>query len=599
MVVRTNRYQSVTYPCHRYLICCASLLDDAQHRASALLPIQSVLKMTTIASAVSWLLSGEIHAQALVWSLVAAEPTRIPAPELPVGTRNFFDASVGDYGAGQFGFRVLGPEAANGYWVNRNGALVRITQLATSGVFGPGRSGAEVAHQFDSVTSGASSIGPDGQRSFLARAGDPADAAGATNGIWRWNGAQNIEIARGGASGQLGPGLSADWRFINERSFVDEARMMQGGQALVHADVFSAAVTRSRLIARHVPGIGNQPCMQTGVSGGALAPGLQAGDRWLGVTNSTGIGLSIDGRVYMRNIAVLSGPRNIAGIWELCNGAPRALAVVRESGARGPNIGVVGAQFEDLYPTVAFPPLPDRGNGVYFFSQYCKTVNPCDSPLGVPQVGLFHHQSGSNDGIAYNDASGFYGPNYLNSRWKFFNGPSLSVAGLYSSFISSISTTDTTDLTGLWRLRSGQRPELAALIGSSVAAYAPEPGRTWKSFAGSAVFSNGDVVLAARTDPGDSYGIWLLPRGGAPRRVLEQDQILTLQTANGPIQEKVGSIALEASGAGYASGIDDWVGADGTLLLSVRMFNDIGYSFLISTKLNVPNPLDIFADGFE
>ncbi len=559
---------------------------------------KSPLKISAISIALV-LTSAHNNAQSTLWTLVAAEPTRIPAPELPAGVRNFFDANVGDYGAGQFGFRVLGPEAANGYWVNRNGALVRYTQINAAGPFGPSRSGAESGHQFDSIRSGLSSTAPDGQRSFLGRAGVPGDVAGATNGVWRWNGAQNIEIARGGTLGLLGPGLSADWMFINDRTFVDEARMMQGGQVLVHADVFSATVTRSRLIARHVPGFGNQPCMQVGVSGGALAPGLQASDRWLGVSNSNSIGISFDGRVYVRNVAVLPGPRNIGGIWEICDGPPRALAIIRESGARGPNIGIVGAQFEDLNPTVTLPPLPDRGNGFYFFSEYCKTVNPCDSPVGVPQVGLFHHQSGSNLGIAYNDASGFYGPNYLNSRWKFFNGPSLSVAGLYSSFISSVSTTDTTDLTGLWRVRSGQRPELAALIGSSVLAYAPEPGRTWKSFAGSAIFSNGDVVLAARTDPGDSYAIWLLPRGGVPRRVLEQGQIVTLQTANGPIQETIGGFTLPASGSGYASGIDDWVGADGTLLLSVRMDGDVGYNFLISTKLNVPNPLNIFADGFE
>jgi hypothetical protein len=481
--------------------------------------------------------------------------------------------------------------------VSRNGTLVRYTQLNAVGPFGPSRTGAESGHQFDSIVSGLNSIAPDGQRSFAGRAGDPANAASATNGVWRWDGAQNLEIARGDALGLLGPGLSADWRFINERSFVDEARMMQGGQVLISADVFSPTLARSRLIARHVPGIGNQPCMQVGVSGGAFSPGLELGDRWRFVSGSTAIGVAIDGRVYVRGEAVLSGPRFITGVWQMCDGSPRALAVIRESGARGPNIGVVGAQFEDFKFLV--PPLPDRSNGFYFFSEYCRTVNPCDSPVGVPQVGLFHHQSGSNLGIAYNDTAGFYGPNYLDARWKFFDNGSLSVAGRYSSFVSSVSTTDTTDPTGLWRVRSGQRPELAALIGSNVAAYAPEPGRTWASFSASAVFGNGDVVLAARTNPGNSYAIWLLPRGGAPRRVLEPGQVLTLQTPTGSIQETVGAFTLPTGGGDYAAGQDDWVAADGTLLLSVRMNGDIGYNFLISTKLNVPSPLDIFADGFE
>jgi len=132
-----------------------------------------------------------------------------------------------------------------------------------------------------------------------------------------------------------------------------------------------------------------------------------------------------------------------------------------------------------------------------------------------------------------------------------------------------------------------------------VQAYAPEPGRTWASFTASAVFSNGDIVLAARTNPGDTYAIWLLPRGGVPRRVLEPGQVLTLQTPNGPRQETIGSFALPANGGDYSGGEDNWVAADGTLFLRVRMVGEVSENFFISTKLNVPNPLNIFADGFE
>ena len=543
------------------------------------------------------LLPGLSFAQINTWQLVAAETTRIAAPELPVGVREFFDESVGDYGLGQLGFRVLSPAAAAGYWVNRNGALVRYTQLNSNGLFGPNRAGAESAHQFDSVRPGKSSIAPDGQRSFLGRAGDPANAAGASNGIWRWDSGQNIEIARGGASGLLGPGLGADWRFINTRAFVEEARMLQGGQVLIHADVFSATDPESRLLARHVPGVGNQPCMRVGATDGILSPGLEPGDKFQGNSSPTAIGVAIDGRVYVRNTAVLTGPRLISGIWEICSGPPRAVAVIREGGARGPNIGVVGAQFAAFKGLV--PPLPDRSNGLYFLAEYCRAVDPCDSPVGVPQVGLFHHQSGSNVGIAYNDANGFYAPNWMNSRWKFFDAASLSVAGAYTSFVSSVTATDTTERIGLWRVRSGQRPELAAMLGSVEPAYAPEAGRTWASFAASAVFSNGDVVLAARTNPGDSYAIWLLARGQAPRRVLSPGQVVTLLTQSGPLQETVGSFALPAAGGDYASGKDGWVAADGTLLLRVRMVGDISENVLISTKLNVPDPFAIFTDGFE
>ncbi len=554
---------------------------------------------TAAALAILLSLSSSIaQAQALNWNLVAGEPARFPIPELGAGLREFNEGSVADFGLGQLGFRVLSPSVSAGYWASRNGALVRYTQLNSNGIFGPGRAGAEAAHQFSSIRTGQNSTASDGQRAFLGKAGDPANTAGASNGIWRWNGVQNIEIARGGVDGLLGPGLPLGWQFENATFFTEEARMLQGGQVLIHADVTGPGVARSRLLARHVPGVGNQPCMRVGFNTEAgLSPGLEPGDRFQGNSNATSIGVSYDGRVYVRNVAVLNGPRLIEGIWRICDGAPRAQVVIGESGPRGPDIGVVGAQFEDFENG---PPLPDRGNGFYYFSEYCRTI-PCDSPIGIPQVGLFHTQTAGNLGIAYNEPNGFHGPNWENSRWKFFDISSLSAAGQFTSFVSSVSTIDGVDPTGLWRVRSGQRPELAAMINSTVAAFAPEAGRTWAVFTGSAVFSNGDIVVAARTNPGDVEGIWWLPRGGAPRKILAPGQVLTFQTVNGPVQETVSSFVLPVDGGDYASSKDFWVAADGTLLMFVGLVGDAGTQTgaYISTRLNVPDPLIVFADGFE
>ena len=537
------------------------------------------------------------QAQTVNWNLVAGEAARFPIPELPVGNRDFNEGSVSDFGLGQLGFRVLSPSASAGYWASQNGVLVRYTQLSSSGIFGPGRTGPEATHHFSSIRTGQNSTASDGQRAFLGKAGDPANTTGASNGVWRWNGAQNIEIARGGVEGLLGPGLAVGWSFENVTLFVEEARMLQGGQVLVHADVTGPGVARSRLLARHVPGVGNQPCMRVGFNTEAgLSPGLEPGDRFQGESSTANISAAYDGRVYIRNTAVLNGPRLIQGIWRICDGAPRAQVVIRESGPRGPDIGIVGAQFENLKSG----PLPDRGNGFYYFSEYCRTI-PCDSPIGVPQVGLFHTQAAGNLGVAYNEPNGFHGPNWQNSSWKFFDVSSLSAAGQFTSFVSSVSTLDGIDPTGLWRIRSGQRPELAAMINSTEPAFAPEAGRTWAAFTGSAVFGNGDIVVAARTNPGNVEGIWLLPRGGVPRKVLAPGQVLTFQTINGPVQETVRSFTLPVDGGDYASSRDSWVAADGTLLMFVGLVGDAGTldGAYISTRLNVPDPLVVFADGFE
>lgn len=560
-------------------------------------PLKSVSTAAAIAITLA-LSSFSVHAQAVTWNLVAGEPARFPIPELPAGIREFNEGSVSDYGLGQLGIRVLSPSASAGYWASRNGALVRYTQLNSTGTFGPGRTGPEATHQLSSIRTGQNSTASDGQRAFLGKAGDPANAAAASNGIWRWNGVQNLEIARGGVDGLLGPGLPLGWQYENVTLFTEEARMLQGGHVLIHADVTGPGVARSRLLARHVPGVGNQPCMRVGFNTEAgLSPGLEPGDRFQGESSTANISASYDGRIYIRNTAVLNGPRLIQGIWRICDGAPRAQVVIREGGPRGPSIGVVGAQFENLRSG----PLPDRGTGFYYFSEFCRSTNPCDSPIGVPQVGLFHTQAAGNLGVAYNEPNGFHGPNWQNSTWRFFGESSLSAAGQYTSFVSSVTTPDAENPTGLWRLRSGQRPELAAMINSTEPAFAPEVGRTWAVFTGSAVFSNGDIVVAARTNPGNVAGIWWLPRGAAPRKILAPGQVLMFQTVNGPVQETVSSFTLPVDGGDYASSRDSWVAADGTLLMFIGLVGDSGTlnGVYISTRLNVPDPLVVFADGFE
>lgn len=521
--------------------------------------------------------------QTVVWRAAAGEDGDIAAPGLPNGVnRGFTDALLGDVGAGQVGFRVYDPDTNAGYWARKQGVLKRYTQLGVIGDLGPGRSGGESTHMFRSITTGGSGAAADGQRAFLARAGDPASPDNATYGLWRWDTNRNIEVARVLTDGSLGPGLGSGWVFPNAADFTS-GRAMSGGRVLLSADVTSPTGASSHLIAKHVPGQGNLPCLRSGANDNpALSPGLSPGDSFSSGWSFSNLSLTPEGRVYGNFDA--SGSR--AGIWEICDGAPRAIVVDDESGVRGPEIGIATATFtSDIYP-----PYPGDVGTFAFFAYFRST--PSDSS----RLGLFRNDGASNRPLAMNDAAGAYGPNWEGSTWRVFDTDSLSVAGEYASFEGGVNTADGGNPNGLWRVRAGGTPELVALIGLT-GPYGPEPNRTWRSIGASAVLSNGDIVLEAETDPNDDYALWLLQAGRAPRRILQPGQSASVPTATGVVQAAVNSFDVPGGGAMYSRGGDSWIGADGTILISASV-NGYGGTTLLMAQPS--NPVDlIFENGFD
>src|SRR5690606_3920423 len=114
----------------------------------------------------------------------------------------------------------------------------------------------------------------------------------------------------------------------NASGFAD-ARMLDGGSAVFVAEVRSPTNASSRVIGRHLPGSGNQACMRTGATEPMLAPGLTPGDSFAPTTLTLArLGANRVGQVYAR--LPVSGSRE--GIFELCNGAPRAIAADNVSG---------------------------------------------------------------------------------------------------------------------------------------------------------------------------------------------------------------------------------------------------------------------------
>jgi len=519
------------------------------------------------------------------WQVINGERSEVLAADLPPGTsRSFADVAVGDAGVGQFGFRVTAPAALEGYWASRNGRFVRYTQVGAGGALGPGRGGAEAGHQFLSVNSGQGDASADGQRAFVARAADPANPNAASYGLWRWNGNSNVEIARGDTDGVLGPSLGAGFRFPNSQGFA-EARMTNAGVTVINASVNSPSNVSSQVLLKHVPGQGNRPCLQTGSIDPALSPGLTGTDTFM--TFNAGldrVAVTANGRIHARLVS--STLRE--GIWELCNGAPLALAVTGESGPRGPDVGVLSASFVDIGLAA---PQPSGAAGFVFLAQW-RTA-----PATTNLPGLFRFDGSSNRGLAYPEASGYFGPNWMNATWRSFSGDSLAVAGPYVAVVASVNATDGGTPSGLWRVRAGERPELVALIGISTAPYAPEAGRTWRDFEALAVLSNGDIVLEATTNPNNTKDLWILQPGQSPRRLLSSGQALSVPTAQGPTPTTLSNFDLPDGGARFSDGSDGWIGADGTMFMAVNS-TTLG-RLHITQRLPVPDPDSVFESGFE
>lgn len=517
-------------------------------------------------------------AQNVPWRAVIGTNSTVVVPGLPSTSRSYSDILLGDAGAGQVGVRMT-TSGIQGYWAYRQGSWAQYMKAGVTGALGPGRTGDESAHVFLDYSSGFGAAGFDGQRVFVAKAGDPNSTVNATWGVWRWDRQKNVEIARVLTDGTLGPGMGADWTYASNVSF--GTRAMNGGRVLVNADVTSPTAQTNRLLVQSVPGQANQPCVLRNSTSRDLAPNLTAGDYFDTSWGFDSLAVTQGSRVYGA-FSASSG----SGIWEVCNGAPRARAATGRTDALGPDIGVATATFTSSFTT----PRPGNEGNVYFFASFRPTSG--DSS----RTGLFWNDGAANRPLAMNDAAGTYGPHWLDATWSSFNTGTLMSAGEWSAFTASTRTGDGGSQEGLWRVKAGGAPELVALFGLP-GTYGPEAGRTWSSFYASAILSNGDILVSAYTNPNNQYALWLLKRGAAPRRILAAGQSVSIPTASGVVADTVTGFSFDDSGpALYSGGADSWAGADGSVLVQIT-----GATYGSVRAMAIPsNPVDrIFTNGFD
>lgn len=538
------------------------------------------LALATLATIFSTVPPAQAQSASGEWQIVAAESGSIPVAGFPAGGRMYSDAMIGDTRGDQIGLRMTAPGTAAGYWSRQGSSWVRYAALNTAGAMpGPGRSGNESNHVFTILPSDGGGAGPDGQRLFVGRAGSPNDSTSETWGVWRWAGNRNTEILRSLTDGVLGPNLGSGWvMHSNGRSV--SGRMLPGGRALFMGDTVSPTGAVLPMIGMHVPGQGNQPCVLRNSTDPGLSPGITPGGTFNSNWAISNFSVTPDARVY-GSLSASNG----TGIWEVCNGAPRAIAISNEAGVRGPHLPNATATFTS--PSFTTPRLGEPEQ-FYFFAVFRPAA-------GQPtQTGLFWHDGQRNQPMALNGIDPAYAPGWMGSTWRSFTTTSLTSAGPWTAFEAAVNASDGGAPSGMWRIRAGGSPETVALIGLT-GQYGPEPNRTWQSFSSHALMANGDLIVLAQTNPGSERALWLLRPGAAPRRLLKVGDSISVSTTSGSSQHTITGLSTLVSIAQHHGGQDSWAAADGTVLLQATL-SGLGKVHLLSRP---SNPRVMFADGFE
>lgn len=533
-------------------------------------------------------------AGAAEWRVVLnARNPGIVLPQLPPVSENYYieSTTMADRGPPLLNFARTRPSLPNEHWAEKGGQLLPIARTDVTDATGPGRTGAEAGDVFRVVQADRDGFGTN-HRVFAAIAGAPG-SSGNPQSVWRWDGTRNVEIARNGIGSEspLGPGLPPGWMFYTLKpfgSFRDiDARALPNGEAVMSVQINGNGAGNLRdAVIHHRPGSGNRACFFTYDVGPDWSPGIDGIGTFASGAGPDMLAVSPRGEIY--SVAGTTGVENVpgsarGGIWRLCDGSPRALALTGDSGALGPGMGA-SATFSILYGLLA----TGRPGEVLFTAK-----GQADSGAFF---GLFRHApDGSHSPVLLRGAEGALGPKIAGQVFQDGDFPyQVRAAGRYAALKATMAPVGSPQqtTTGLWHITPEGGATPLALLGDTDA-YAPAPGRKWMEFYRFAVFDNGDVaVFAEVSNPGES-SIWRLRPGQAPQKVLGYGTIVDVPTAAGVVPTPV-SMIYSMSPRSVASPGDDGVfNASGFAVQSVELQ---GYSSSVIVRGNVTDRL--FADGF-
>lgn len=506
--------------------------------------------------------------QPIAWR-VLLDRTNGEYPGLPSSPRDFKDAILAEEGNDQIGVRFQLPFTIAGHWAYRQGEWVQTAANDVSGsMLGPGRTGAEGGDVFLEFASRSMAIAGDGQRVFRARAGSSENPSNSSWGLWRWNAIRNVEIARASVDTGLGPNLGPGWSFFIDAMTWPAALIGKDGSVIIDSWASGPADVLARIIVRSSPGGVNQTCLLEGSSDPAFAPGIEPGDQFKYQWVYWSATLAADNRILVS----AQTDTGRFGLWQVCDGAPRALMVSRETGARGPDIGVASAEFTSI-PEGA---RSGKGDSIYFQAGYRRAQGEPSYP------GLFWFDGSRHRPLVLGSDDEPFGPQIDGARWG--DAPFSRPWGMgeYATFSADVVLADDAHTThGLWRVRPGERPQPLALIGVE-GAYAPGPGQTWVAFIDVDPLADGDVLIVANTDSDPVHALWRLSPGLQPQKILSVGDVVGVPM--GPAIDPEAVVSFDRVS----------VGKDGTLMVVARL--EYGQPAILSMKLQVDS---LFTAGFD
>lgn len=525
--------------------------------------------------------SGSAQAQ---WRVVGhSSSAQIAVPQLPVAAAGHAISAAQLAPSGMLSLLLTQSNGRDGYWIERNNGLLASAELDVVGASGPGRGGAEAGHVFRQLLSP-----PDAARSgdhvFIARAGTPGASPNNTlDGVWLANGNANVEIARFGSEGVLGPNLGSGWTYSGNVPF-ETAHIAQPGTAILYANVRTSDSNSRSAITRHQAGV-NGTCAMAFDSRPAFAPGVFAADLFESISQP---GSSRRGAIYARGTARTdpAGGGFRIGLWRLCNGAPAALAVTLETGPRGPGLELGTEVFEQFADRVA--PIDQ---GVLFAATGRESITN-----GTPAFdGVFLHDNGSVRPILIDNRVGNFGPAISGMVFSSSVLRRVESTGRWALVQTNVRPqAGGSSQAGVWRLSAERGVEPLALVGGS-GALVPEAGSQWVSFERTAISANGETIVLANTSL-RGLGVWRLHPSQPPARVLSIGDSIEVPTSAGLAQAQVTAIGVTgtASAEDYA-GDDGWLSDDGRAAVRVSVS---GYSASSIWARGIASDR-IFVDGFD
>ena len=510
---------------------------------------------------------------------------------------------ISDSSAATLSFNLTRGDGRKGLWREYAGNLQPYAEIGLTGAIGPGRAGSESDHVFRLL--GSSDSNGQDQRVFAARAGDPAlSLDNASYGIWKVGESGNVEIARIGTDGFLGPGIGSEWFFSTDFDFSDFANFahlhaLPNGGVLLDTSVRpppGQTYTNRQALVRHTPGFGNQACAVARSTDPMLAPGVLTSDYFEGIGTAA---TSRAGEIFATAGIATHTPTisTRKGIWKFCSGAPQVRALSAQTGNLGPGIaGSSAAVFDSFMPIIA-----PTNSGAFYFS--AEGSNPSFK-------GIFYHANGQNKPVLLNGAQGALGPGiagFTFSQVINFHPMSAGRFGIVLARIRAIS--DSSERFGLWRLRPDAAPEPLMLQGDIGPYGGPVPERRWDTVPVFSVLENGVVVFMAATWTPPSatrrLSIWRFRPGHAPEEILKAGDLVSYPTATGVEWRAVRTISdtyVGAAGAGRQdrAGEDSWVSASGSALVEVQLEGMEGNIFPTRfVRAQVTNVDVLLEDGFE